>query len=108
MMVNWRRSASAAIFPSAADEGAGAGSGLPRKRAPAWFAAGDACVCVASFGEAADVSAAPHLPQNLALERAGAPQDAQRIGADAPHASQNLLPSGMSALQLGHSIAAPR
>jgi hypothetical protein len=96
------------ILSPAAGEGAGVGSGRPRQRAPAWFAAGGACVCVASFGEAADVSAAPHFPQNLAPERVGAPQDEQRIGAGAPHASQNLLPSGMSALQLGHSIAAPR
>src|SRR5271155_1353624 len=69
---------------------------------------GDGRTCVASLGDPANVSAAPHFPQNLAPKRAGAPQDGQNIGADAPHASQNLLPSAMSALQLGHSIAALR
>jgi hypothetical protein len=42
--------------------------------------------------------------QNLAAGRFDAPQNAQLTGIGAPHSSQNRLPSGRAALQLGHSI----
>ncbi len=48
--------------------------------------------------------AAPHVPQNLALLRLDAPQAGQAAGSCAPQASQNLAPSGLSHLQLGHCM----
>jgi hypothetical protein len=56
---------------------------------------------------ASEVSVLPHFVQNLAPARLVAPQEAQRIGSAEPHASQNLLSSGISEWQLGHSMSAP-
>jgi hypothetical protein len=53
------------------------------------------------------VSVLPQFEQNLAPARLVAPQEAQRTGSTAPHASQNLLSSGISEWQLGHSMSAP-
>jgi hypothetical protein len=52
------------------------------------------------------VNALPHFEQNLAPARLVAPQEAQRTGRAAPHVSQNLLSSGISEWQLGHSMSA--
>jgi hypothetical protein len=65
---------------------------------------------LARFSSAAlpsSVSALPHFEQNLAPARLIAPQDEQRRGRAAPHTSQNLLSSGVSEWQLGHSMSAP-
>jgi hypothetical protein len=51
------------------------------------------------------VNAVPHFEQNLAPARLVAPQDGQQMGRAAPHASQNLLSSGISEWQLGHSMS---
>ncbi len=50
------------------------------------------------------VSLQPHLVQNFAPGRFGAPHDGQPTGIGAPHSSQNWLASGRLALQLGHSM----
>jgi hypothetical protein len=54
--------------------------------------------------EVSAVSVLPHFPQNFAPGRIGAPQDGQPVGTGTPHSSQNRLPLGMVALQLGHSM----
>jgi len=51
------------------------------------------------------VSALPHFEQNLAPARLVAPQEGQHTGSAAPQASQNLLSSGVSEWQLGHSMS---
>jgi len=56
----------------------------------------DAAVSVAS------ATLLPHLEQNFAPGRLGAPQDGQPTGSGSPHSSQNRLPWGTSAVQLGH------
>jgi hypothetical protein len=53
------------------------------------------------------VSVWPQFEQNLAPARLVAPQEEQRTGRAAPHTSQNLLLSGVSEWQLGHSMSAP-
>jgi hypothetical protein len=53
------------------------------------------------------VSLLPQFKQNLAPARLAAPQEVQRTGSAAPHSSQNLLSSGVSERQLGHSMSAP-
>jgi hypothetical protein len=65
--------------------------------------AGDA-VGVADGAVDDAVNLLPHFEQNFALGRLEAPQDGQPIGAGAPHSSQNRLPSGISAVQLKHSM----
>jgi hypothetical protein len=67
---------------------------------------GAAARLVATAGLSA-VSALPQFEQNLAPARFAAPQAGQRTGSAAPHASQNLLLSGVSEWQLGHSMSAP-
>src|SRR5215469_13269394 len=58
---------------------------------------------------AVDVAASllPQFVQNLVPARLVAPQEVQRIGSAAPHSPQNLLSSGVSERQLGHSMSAP-
>jgi hypothetical protein len=85
MTVSWRRSADDAGW-----EGDGVAAGFGG----------------ATAGLSA-VSGLPHFEQNLAPARLVAPQEAQRTGRAAPHASQNLLSSGVSEWQLGHSMSAP-
>src|SRR5215471_15447876 len=78
-----------------------------------WRRSAEAVGCVigvtsgAGFAGLSAVSALPHFEQNLAPARLVAPQEAQRTGRAAPHASQNLLSSGISEWQLGHSMSAP-
>jgi hypothetical protein len=48
------------------------------------------------FAELSEVRALPHFVQNLAPTRLVAPHEEQRTGRAAPHASQNLLSSGVS------------
>jgi hypothetical protein len=85
MTVSWRRSADVA---GGGDDGAGA-------------------VDFAAAG-LFSVSDLPHFEQNLAPARLVAPHDEQRTGRATPHASQNLLSSGVFEWQLGHSMSAPR
>ena len=49
---------------------------------------------------AADAAAAPHSPQNLALELSAAPHEAQVVPSREPHSSQNLTPGGLSDPQI--------
>jgi hypothetical protein len=80
MMVSWRRSADGAFGVEATGETRRATSG----------------------GEA---RFAPHLEQNFAFAEFACPQPGHDCGNAAPHCSQKLLPSGTSAVQLGHCIA---
>jgi hypothetical protein len=61
----------------------------------------------ANASELAAVRVLPHFEQYRAPARLVAPQAGQRIGRAAPHTSQNLLSSGISEWQLGHSMSAP-
>jgi hypothetical protein len=62
---------------------------------------------VAGAAAPSAVSALPHFEQNLAPARLLAPQDEQQTERVAPHTSQNLLSSGISEWQLGHSTSPP-
>lgn len=66
--------------------------------------AGDAAGVADRAVDGAAVSLLPHFEQNFAPGRLVPPQDGQPTGTGAPHSSQNRLPSGMSAVQLGHSM----
>ena len=72
---------------------------------------GIGCCAEAAVGAAASEPAvgaarlAPHSEQNFDPARFWAPHATHRNGTAAPQSLQNLLPSGTSALQLGHSIA---
>jgi hypothetical protein len=55
----------------------------------------------------ADVRVAPQSAQNLADAALLCPQAWHASDSAAPHWLQNLLPSGSSALQVGHSITHP-
>src|SRR6266851_5247552 len=50
------------------------------------------------------VRLAPQSPQNFVSAEFSLPQAGQRRGNAAPHCPQNLLPPGLMAPQLGHSI----
>jgi hypothetical protein len=58
-------------------------------------------------GAAAELSAAPHSPQNLADGTFSKLQLAQGRFNAVPHSLQNFSPSGFSALQLAHRIGPP-
>jgi hypothetical protein len=58
---------------------------------------------IADSGEPA-VSAVPQLAQNVASGRLPWPHDGQARGSSAPHWTQNLLPSRISALQFGQTM----
>jgi len=53
------------------------------------------------------VSFAPHSAQNLEAGWFGLAQDGQRTSRATPQETQNLLVSGVSEWQLGHSMSAP-
>src|ERR1700738_5247199 len=73
--------------------------------APAGTMCGVGTTGVAAVGSSLlAVSLLPHAGQNFAPDRMVAPQDGHRPGTEAPHSSQTLLSSGMSAGQLGHSM----
>jgi hypothetical protein len=80
MMVSWRRSVDGAFGVR--------GAGETRR--------------VTSDGEA---RFAPHLEQNFAFAEFACPHAEHERGNAVPHCSQKLLPSGTSAVQLGHCIA---
>src|SRR5260221_14214943 len=61
---------------------------------------------VAGAAAPSAVSSLPHFEQNPAPARLLAPQDGQQTGRVAPHTPQNLLSSGISEWQLGHSTSA--
>ena len=49
-------------------------------------------------------NAAPHCPQNLAVEAFSKPHEAQGVLKGAPHSLQNFSPSGFSVLHFAQSI----
>jgi hypothetical protein len=58
-------------------------------------------------GPAPSVSTLPQFKQNFALAGLALPHDGQRRGRAAPQEMQNLLLSGVSEWQFGHSTSAP-
>src|SRR5258707_280166 len=67
--------------------------------------ADDAAGAVAGDGGEPGANAAPQLAQNLACGGLRWPHDRQAGGSDTPQWMQNLLASGISALQLGQSMS---
>jgi len=89
MTVSWRRSADAAGWVTGETGETEAVVGFVDGRAPS------------------GLSVLPQFKQNFAVAGLALPHDGQRPGRAAPQEMQNLLLSGVSELQLGHSMSAP-